>query len=64
MLIIDFERHLHANFRKLFEGKNFKDAVYVAARVSTQFEFKLRMKVLANLDQKVADWLLRQELSL
>ena len=57
-------RHLHTNFRISFKEKDFKDALYAAVKASTGSDFKNKIKALSELDQKVIDWLLRQDTSL
>lgn len=51
MMIIDFVLDIYVQLQKIAQKKEFQRCpLYVAARTSTQFEFKLKIKMLANLD--------------
>ncbi|KAL9686599.1 hypothetical protein QQ045_030992 [Rhodiola kirilowii] len=43
-------RHIYANFKKKFKGKELKDAMWAAARATTKGQFNEKMEVLKVLD--------------
>ncbi|KAL9680484.1 hypothetical protein QQ045_018363 [Rhodiola kirilowii] len=43
-------RHIYANFKKKFKGKELKDAMWATARATTKGQFNGKMKVLKDLD--------------
>ncbi|KAL0427803.1 UNVERIFIED_CONTAM: hypothetical protein Slati_2955100 [Sesamum latifolium] len=50
-------RHLHNNFKNArFRGLAFKNALWKAARSSTEGEFKMRMEEMRQLDQSAFEW--------
>ncbi|XP_028774128.1 uncharacterized protein LOC114731172 [Neltuma alba] len=50
-------RHLYANFRLKYKGKNLKDEHRNACRATTKQEFNYHMKRLEELDANAANWL-------
>jgi hypothetical protein len=51
-------KHLHANRkRKDFKGKEFKDALWGAARAPNEIQFKYYLEVIKGMDQRVYNYL-------
>ncbi|KAL9661622.1 hypothetical protein QQ045_026446 [Rhodiola kirilowii] len=52
-------RHLYANFRKVFKGKQLKDAMWACSRASTVAQFQKAMNYLKELDSAAYTHLLK-----
>jgi hypothetical protein len=51
-------KHLHANIkRKSFKEKEFKDALWDAARASNEIQFKYYLEVIKGMDQRAYNYL-------
>jgi hypothetical protein len=51
-------KHLHANIkRKCFKGKEFKDALWGAARASNEIQFKYYLEVIKGMDQRAYNYI-------
>lgn len=53
-------RHMYANFRILFKGKDLKDLMWGAACAYTVPEFELKMNQLLQLNPEAHEWLLKE----
>ncbi|XP_058212292.1 uncharacterized protein LOC131324362 [Rhododendron vialii] len=53
-------RHMYANFRILFKGKDLKDLMWGVACAYTVLEFELKMNQLLQLNPEAHEWLLKE----
>ncbi|KAF5949503.1 hypothetical protein HYC85_011496 [Camellia sinensis] len=52
-------RHLYANFKKEFKGKELKSCVWKAAKAYTRVDWKKHMTKLHSIDSRAYDWMMR-----
>ena len=51
-------RHLHQNFKKLFNSKNLKDIMWNTAKATTATEFTKMMNKMKEKDEAAYNWLM------